>query len=194
MCSSLRPQNYNIYCASKKTCSFVNRKIDLPENTLQEIIQKILSKKSSTGSTAGSMQLCSIPFEVPTRHLKVFNAVWYAISDSSIKIISKFILDMLFHTKWWSFELDPRSQIPDPPSLQSSLGDPWSQRNGERALWMGGRVWLLLSDIRGPGIYKPDPAGEYTKRNLGETVYSFHKSFLDCDFWSRRLTAKSRVK
>ena len=74
------------------------------------------------------------------------------------------------------------------------LGDPWSQRNGERALWMGGRVWLLLSDIRGPGIYKPDPAGEYTKRNLGETVYSFHKSFLDCNFWSRRLTAKSRVK
>ena len=40
------------------------------------------------------------------------------------------------------------------------LCDPWSQRNGERALlWMGGRVWLLLSSIRGPWIYKPDPAG-----------------------------------
>ena len=32
------------------------------------------------------------------------------------------------------------------------------------------RVWLLLSNVLGPGIYKPDPAGEFTKRNLGETV------------------------
>ena len=39
-----------------------------------------------------------------------------------------------------------------------------------------------------------DPAGEYTKRNLGETVYSFCKSFLDRNFWSEILTAKSRVK
>ena len=42
--------------------------------------------------------------------------------------------------------------------------------------------------------YKHDPAGEYTKRNLGETVYNFCKSFLDCNSWSQRLIAKSRVK
>ena len=52
----------------------------------------------------------------------------------------------------------------------------------------------LPNYVLGPGIYKPDPAGEYTKRNLGETVYSFYESFLDYNFWSRRLIAKSRVK
>ena len=77
---------------------------------------------------------------------------------------------------------------------RSDLGDSWSQRNSERALWMGCRVWLLLSNVLGPGIYKPDPAGEYTKHYLRETVYSFCKSFLDCNFRSQRLIAKSRVK
>ena len=42
--------------------------------------------------------------------------------------------------------------------------------------------------------YKHDRAGEYKKRNLGETVYNFCKSFLDCNFWSQRLIAKSGVK
>ena len=60
---------------------------------------------------------------------------------------------------------------------QFQLDDPRSQRNGERALWIGDRLWLLLNNALGPGIYKPDPAGEYTKRYLGETVYSFGKSF-----------------
>ena len=74
---------------------------------------------------------------------------------------------------------------------RSDLGDPWSQRNWERALWMGCRVWLLQSNVPGPGIYKSDPAGEYTKHNLRETVCSFCKSFLDCNFRSQRLIAKS---
>ena len=61
----------------------------------------------------------------------------------------------------------------------------------ERAVWMGG-VWHLLSNIRGPGIYKPDPAGEYTKRNLVETVYSFCKSFLDCNLdWLQKVESSN---
>ena len=60
------------------------------------------------------------------------------------------------------------------------LGGHWSQRNGKRVLWMGGRVFAV-----GPGINKLDPAGEYTKRDLGETGYSFCKSFLNCNFWSQ---------
>ena len=30
-----------------------------------------------------------------------------------------------------------------------------------------------------PGIYKRDPASEYLKHDLAETVYSFYKSFLN---------------
>ena len=41
------------------------------------------------------MQLWNIPFELPPRH-PIFNAVRYAFSDPSIKIVLIFILDMLF--------------------------------------------------------------------------------------------------
>ena len=84
--SALKHQNYDNYCSSKKTCSSVNRKIGLPENTLQGIIDRQYFGK----------QLWNIPFEAPPRHLKVFHAVQYVIADLSIRIILKFILDMLF--------------------------------------------------------------------------------------------------
>ena len=84
--SASRHQRYDIYCSSKKTCSFVNRKIGLPENTLQGIIDRQYFGK----------QLWNIPFEAPPRHQKVFHTVQYVNADLSIRIILKFFLDMLF--------------------------------------------------------------------------------------------------